>query len=62
MHKEPTWQDVINFADRVSKELKTLIESDESEGVALLQQMNIALGLKQHATLEQEKEHRAVSL
>jgi hypothetical protein len=54
--KEPSWQDVIDFTNRVQTELSTLIQEDEEQGITLLGYMNNAISLKHHALVEQEKE------
>ena len=55
IYTEPTWQDVIDFSDRVISDLEPLVEEDK-HGLTALLFMNKALGLKHHAITEQAKE------
>jgi len=55
VYKTPTWQDVIDFAGRVQKELEALM-GDDKQNIILLMYLNKAIGLKQHAILEQKRE------
>ena len=56
MHKEPSWKDVIDFADRAVEEIGQLMEEDQDKWQHLVSYMKIALELKQDAILEQKKE------
>lgn len=55
VYTPPTWQDVIDFAERVIGELEPLVE-DDKQNIILLMFMNKAIGLKHHAIVEQMKE------